>query len=140
MSDVSNRITESPRQAGKVNRSASLTDGKSGGGSSSATDAGIAEIRGSGTSFQRRIYTQEFKNQAADLVLKEGYSVMQAARQLGISHKTLNNWIRPQRKIKRDQMIAEGLQHDDPAALRAHIADLQKQLRRTEMERDILLV
>lgn len=91
-----------------------------------------------GASLSRRVYTQEFKNSAADLVLKEGYSAKQAARQLGISHKTLNNWIRPQRKLQRDQMITEGLEHDDPAALRAHIADLQRQLRKTEMERDIL--
>jgi transposase len=96
------------------------------------------KVNGDGASFQRRVYSQEFKNQAADLVLKQGYSALQAARQLGISHKTLANWIRPQRKLKRDQMITEGLQHDDPAALRAHIADLQKQLRKTEMERDIL--
>jgi len=36
-----------------------------------------------GASLPRRMYTQEFKIQAADLVLKEGYSALQAARQLG---------------------------------------------------------
>lgn len=116
---------ELPRVTGKVTRSG---------------EPGASRVGGlpAGASIQRRIYTQEFKNQAADLVLKEGYSATQAARQLGISHKTLNNWIRPQRKVKRDQMITEGLQHDDPAALRACIADLQKQLRKAQMERDIL--
>lgn len=34
--------------------------------------------------------------------------------------------------------IAAGVQGDDPAALRARIAELEKQLRRTEMEREIL--
>lgn len=143
MSEPLPRIAESHRLTGKANH-ANAPGGKnamSGRGQPSSAGAGlsgIAQIRGASTSFPRRIYTQEFKNSAADLVLKQGYSAKQAARQLGISHKTLNNWIRPQRKIKRDQMIAEGLEHDDPAALRAHIADLQKQLRKAEMERDIL--
>jgi transposase-like protein len=36
------------------------------------------------------------------------------------------------------KQIATGVANDDPAALRAQIGELQKQLRRAEMERDIL--
>ena len=41
-------------------------------------------------------------------------------------------------KQERSAQIAIGVANDDPAALRARIAELEKQLRRTEMEREIL--
>ena len=101
---------ELPRVTGKANRS----------GEPGASRVGSLPA---GASLPRRVYSQEFKDSAADLVLKEGYSALQAARQLGISHKTLNNWIRPQRKIKRDQMIAEGLQHDEDLHRARHLLE-----------------
>jgi transposase-like protein len=57
---------------------------------------------------------------------------------LGVPPKTLANWVRPLRKEQRSGQIAVGVAHDDPAALRARIVELEKQLRRTEMEREIL--
>lgn len=90
------------------------------------------------TVVERRRYPEEFKAEAIRLVIEQGYTCDQAGKQLGIPHKTLANWVRPLRKEKRSIEIAQGIQNDDPAALKAHIAELQKQLRRAEMERDIL--
>jgi len=86
----------------------------------------------------RKHYPPEFKAQAVSLVLEQGYSCHQAGKQLGIPHKTLANWVRPQRKQQRSAQIAAGVAKDDPAALRARIVELEKQLRRAEMEREIL--
>jgi transposase len=88
--------------------------------------------------FERRQYTEEFKKEAMKLVLEQGYTARQAGKQLGIPHKTLANWVRPFRKEKRSLEIARGVENDGPAALRARIVELEKQLRRTEMEREIL--
>lgn len=86
----------------------------------------------------RRVYPKQFKDEAIQLVLHQGYTCQKAAQQLGVPAKTLANWVRPLRKEKRSAEIAVGVAKDDPSALRARIAELEKQLRRTEMEREIL--
>lgn len=86
----------------------------------------------------RKQYTPQFKAEAMKLVLEQGYTCRQAGKQLGIPHKTLANWVRPRRKQERSAAISLGVEHNDPAALRARIAELEKQLRRAEMEREIL--
>ena len=86
----------------------------------------------------RKQYSPEFKAEAVKLVLQQHYTCLQAGKQLGVPHKTLANWVRPHRQERRAAQIAAGLKTDDPAALKARIAELEKQLRRTEMEREIL--
>lgn len=87
---------------------------------------------------ERRIYSLEFKSEAIRLVLDHGYTTLAAGQKLGVPGKTLANWVRPRRKQDRLRQIDAGVANNDPAALKAQIGELQKQLRRTEMERDIL--
>jgi transposase len=86
----------------------------------------------------RKHYPPEFKSEAVKLVLQQGYTCKQAGIQLGVPKKTLANWVRPHRKQERSEQIAAGLRTDDPQSLKARIAELEKQLRQTEMEREIL--
>jgi transposase-like protein len=86
----------------------------------------------------RRNYPEEFKAEAIRLVTQHGYSCHAASEKLGVPVKTLSSWVRPHRTQDRLKAIAVGVENDDPAALRAQIGELQKQLRRAEMERDIL--
>ena len=86
----------------------------------------------------RKRYPADFKAEAIRLVLEQGYTCSKAGKQLGVPHKTLANWVRPRRKQQQTTAIAEGVLKDDPAALRGRIAELEKQLRRAEMEREIL--
>lgn len=58
----------------------------------------------------RRSYTQQFKDEAVRLVLQEGLSVPEAGRRLGISEKTLANWVRFARRGKPRSAIAAGAQ------------------------------
>jgi transposase len=39
-------------------------------------------------------YTEEFRRDAVDLVRSSGRPINQVARELGMSHETLRNWVR----------------------------------------------
>jgi transposase len=82
----------------------------------------------------RKAYTQEFKDQAAGLVIREGRAVKDVAGSLGVDRSSLRHWIRLAR--------AAGMKAD-PAVLAAQeparrIRELEAQVRRLEMEREIL--
>ncbi|SFU15946.1 transposase [Pseudomonas marincola] len=42
---------------------------------------------------QRRTFSPEFKREAADLVLKQNYSFIEASRSLGIGETALRRWV-----------------------------------------------
>ena len=42
---------------------------------------------------QRRSFSAEFKREAADLVLKQNYSYIEASRSLGIGESALRRWV-----------------------------------------------
>jgi transposase len=75
-------------------------------------------------------YTDEFKQEAVNQVIQHGYSVNDVAARLGISGKTLYNWVS---KFSKPPTVCK--QDND---LQAEIARLKKQLKRAEQERDIL--
>lgn len=81
-------------------------------------------------------YTREFKEQAMDLVRVEGYDPTQAARQLGLPHSTLNVWLKKSGWVRRVEPAAP--LPDDPQALKVRVAELERQVKRLEMEREIL--
>ena len=78
-------------------------------------------------------YSPEFKRDAVELVRSTGRPVNQVARELGLSHETLRNW------VKRDR-IDRG--QGEPGELTTSQLDELRQLRRRvvelEAEREIL--
>jgi len=79
---------------------------------------------------KRRAYTEEFKLEAVKLVIEQGLSVAEAARNLGIHANVLRNW---KLKYEADQ--------EDPSLTedeRMELARLRAENRRLKMERDIL--
>ena len=42
---------------------------------------------------QRRIFSAEFKLEAADLVLKQNYSFIETSRLLGVGESALRRWV-----------------------------------------------
>ena len=42
---------------------------------------------------QRRVFSAAFKREAADLVLKQNYSFIEASRSLGIGESALRRWV-----------------------------------------------
>jgi transposase len=75
-------------------------------------------------------YTDEFKQEAVNQVVDHGYSVIDVSGRLGISTKSLYDWIK---KFSKPKKVRE-----QEADLQAEVARLKRELKRAEQERDIL--
>jgi transposase len=84
---------------------------------------------------QHRPYTRQFKEQAVKLVI-DGQEPTRTARELGMPHSTLMIWLKKAgwRKPEPEGAVIS----EDPAVLKAQIRELQRQLKRSEMEKEIL--
>jgi len=81
----------------------------------------------------RRSFSDEFKQDAVDLVLKQGYSLRAAAEAVNVSSRSLREW--------RDKLAPDPEPCGDDASineLQAEIKRLRKQLQTAELERNIL--
>jgi transposase len=81
----------------------------------------------------RRRFSEEFKRDAVRLVVDEQYSFKAAAKAVGVSEKSLRDWHKrlapPPRPCGEDASLDE---------LREENKRLRKQLKRAELEREIL--
>jgi transposase len=73
-------------------------------------------------------YPEELRAEAVRLCREEGLSAIKAAAQLGVSRPTVQEWLR----------AADGRAAASASGDKAEIRRLQKELRRTQQERDIL--
>jgi transposase len=81
----------------------------------------------------QRVFSDEFKRDAVDLVVKQGYSFRAAAEAVNVSSRSLREWhqkLAPQPEPCGDDASIQELQ--------AEIKRLRKQLQTTELEREIL--
>lgn len=81
----------------------------------------------------RRHFTVEFKQQAVELVLKEGLSVAEAARRLDVRPNLLRRW-----RSQLDQVSKGSHQVVQQTALEAECRRLREENVRLRMEREIL--
>ena len=82
---------------------------------------------------KRPTYSDEFKQSAVRLVVNEGYSLKAACESLGVCEATLRGWhakLAPPPKECGDNATID--------ELKAELVRVRKQLKRTEMEREIL--
>ncbi len=75
-------------------------------------------------------YPEEFKIEAVKQVTDRGYKVTEVATRLGVSTKSLYDWIK--------HYGDTGSQHQILASQQSEIRKLKAELRRTQEERDIL--
>ena len=80
----------------------------------------------------RRRYTAEFKQAAADLVLKENYGIEEAGKRLGIGSSTISYWVRSYQE--RTGAMGKVEEKD----LRKRVAELERENQRLLREREIL--
>lgn len=83
---------------------------------------------------QQRRFTPEFRLEAAQLVVDQGYSVRDAAESLGVGKSSLDKWARQLRQERSGvSPTATPL-----TAEQQKIRELEAKIRRIEMEKDIL--
>jgi transposase len=80
----------------------------------------------------RKKYTQEYKDEAVELVISSGRPIAEIARNLGINEGTLANWVNTAKKS--GKLKEKPLDTDERARLR----ELEDENRRLKMERDFL--
>lgn len=76
-------------------------------------------------------YTAEFKSEAVRQVTDRGHGVVDVAKRLGVSDKSLYLWVRLAKE-------RQGLGRGETATLRSEVSRLKAELKRTSEERDIL--
>jgi transposase len=86
------------------------------------------------TDQQRKRYTKEFKKEAVELVSNQGYTVIEAARNLGINDGMLGRWRREQ--LKDQQHAFPGTGHQSVEA--EELKRLREENRKLKLEREIL--
>lgn len=90
---------------------------------------------------RRRSFTEEYKQQAVDLVASSGRSVTSVAKELGLRDSVLRRWL--ETRVAGHEPTAAPRRSITQAALpsadqAAEIARLQRENERLRMERDIL--
>ena len=86
------------------------------------------------TKTSRRLFTPEFKLEAANLVVEQNYTVQDASKAMNVGYSTMQRWVRQLRQ--EHQGIAT-----HPTALtpdQRKIKQLEKRIKQIEMEKDIL--
>ncbi len=78
----------------------------------------------------KRNYTEEFRKQSAELVIKQDYTIVEAAKNLGINYKTLGNWVSKYGGCS--SLNREG------KAVRHELVQLRKENKKLRLERKIL--
>jgi len=78
----------------------------------------------------RRKYTEEFKTEAIRLIVEEGYSISQAARNLDINANMLGRW---KRELTEDAEIRQQVSDE-----KEELKRLREEVRQLKMEREIL--
>lgn len=77
-------------------------------------------------------YTDEFKAEALKQITERGHSTVEVANRLGITDKSLYRW-----KAEAEKQLKQP-DSEDIASLKLEIAKLNKALKRTTEEREIL--
>ena len=83
---------------------------------------------------KRKKYTKEFKLDAVRLVVEQGYTCAEAARNLGLNANMLNRWVREYRADEGEAFRGNGKLTAEQEELRR----LREENRRLKLEREIL--
>ena len=81
---------------------------------------------------RRSTYPEQFRRNAARLVLDGNRPIRDVARELGVNHETLRNWVNAHRREHRDGPAALGGEE------RAELARLRRRVAELELEKEIL--
>ena len=83
---------------------------------------------------KRPTYSAEFKLEAAQLVVDEGYSVQEAAEAVSVSKSAMDKWVR---QLKNERNGSNN-QSSPLSPDKIKIKELEKRIKRVELEKEIL--
>ena len=83
---------------------------------------------------EKKTYTKEFKAGAARMVVDKKERASQVARDLGVSTASMTKWVREYKRSGNGSFPGKGFLAPEDQRIR----DLEKKLKRAEMERDLL--
>lgn len=83
---------------------------------------------------QKRRFSPEFKLEAAQLVVDQGYTVRAACEAMGVSKSTMESWVRRLRAERGGDTPTGNAMTPE----QQRIQELERKLRRTEEEKEIL--
>ena len=83
---------------------------------------------------RRRTFSPEFKLEAAQLVIDQGYTVRAACDAVGVGKSTMEYWVRQLRQERQGETPKTTALTPE----QRRIQELEKQLRRVEEEKEIL--
>ncbi len=87
----------------------------------------------------RKQHSVQFQDEACKLVSEQGYTQQKAADELGITRVTMQTWLKKRGLLKPLELIEPDYAvSEDPKLLKARIRELEKKLRRSETEKEIL--
>ena len=79
-------------------------------------------------------YSIEFKTQAVKRVIEDGLSAAQVARELGINHGTVMEWVRRYKEDEKEPFVGSGNLRSEAKKIR----ELEKQIKDLQEENAIL--
>lgn len=82
----------------------------------------------------KRSYSPEFRLEAAQLVVEQGYTIRAACEAMGVGKSTLENWVRQLRQEQQGHTPKGTALTPD----QRKIQELEKKIRRIELEKEIL--
>jgi transposase len=80
----------------------------------------------------KKVYSDEFKGSAVQMVVGEGHTMSSVAKRLGVNYHTLREWVLVAKSAASGPLIPPGLSPEQ------RIRELEKENARLRMERDIL--
>lgn len=86
------------------------------------------------TNKTRATFTPEFRLEAAQLVVDQGYSTREAADAMNVGKSTMDKWVR-QLKKERNGIVSKS---NPLTPEQRKIRELEKQIKRIELEKEIL--
>jgi transposase len=83
---------------------------------------------------KKRTFSPEFRLEAAQLVVDQGYSLREACDAMGVSKSTMESWVR---KL-RSERLGNAPKGEALTPEQREIQDLKRRLRRVEEEKEII--
>ncbi len=81
---------------------------------------------------QRRRFSPQFRAEAVQMVIETGRPIAEVARDLGVNHGTLGNWVKAWRDANPEPEKAIS------PVERAHVSEMEAEIRRLRMENEFL--